>query len=354
MAASAFHCCHSLLCLLKWRSDLRTSWGTRLSVFLSPPLESYRSHFFSSASGGAIRRRLPGDLNSLAASFLLPLLFLCYLLVASVALSYEAFKDGRRDDGDPGVGCEPELGVRASGAALLRGPEPAQLVQPTADARAQEAQQHRGQAVGPRAQQAAQTKGLSADICTCHAHMASVSSLFYHLHSSVASICLPCASPRVCKCACSLSPGVFLHTHCWLLFSADSSIDSPRGGDGEWKVVWSLTCLDSCPGKDNNSFSFYCHLVGPGAHCITAPMSHSKKQSACECRLFFIFFTRLEVIHQIKIHCQWMRKEEMPQLFPFVLPACWQFFFPASLFLGVITSVSLNRAASVVFLLLQH
>lgn len=64
------------------------------------------------------------------------------------------------DDGNHGVGCKLELGVRAPGAALLRGPEPAQSVQPTTDPCAQEAHQHRGQAMGPRPQQAAQTKGL--------------------------------------------------------------------------------------------------------------------------------------------------------------------------------------------------
>lgn len=195
---------------------------------------------FFSASGRAIRRRLPGDQNSLIASFLPPpLLLLRYLLVVSVALSREAFKDGVWDDGDPGVGCEPELGVRASGAALLRGPKPAQFVQPAADPRAEEAQQHRGQAVGPRAQQAAQTKGLSADICThtrTHVtHTRPVFPLFFiictlPIHQSVASICLPCASPCVCVFVRSLSPGVFLHT---LLFSADGSIDCKRGGDVE-------------------------------------------------------------------------------------------------------------------------
>lgn len=65
------------------------------------------------------------------------------------------------DDGDPCVGCKLELCVRASGAALLRGPEPAQSVQPAPDPGAQEALQHGGQAMGPRPQQAAETKGLT-------------------------------------------------------------------------------------------------------------------------------------------------------------------------------------------------
>lgn len=63
-------------------------------------------------------------------------------------------------DGDLGIGCKLELGVRASGAALLRGSESAQSVQPATDPCAQEAQQHWGQAMGPRPQQAAQTKGF--------------------------------------------------------------------------------------------------------------------------------------------------------------------------------------------------
>lgn len=51
--------------------------------------------------------------------------------------------------------------MRASGAAVLRGPEPAQSVQPAPDPGAQETLQHGGQAMGPSPQQAAETKGLT-------------------------------------------------------------------------------------------------------------------------------------------------------------------------------------------------
>lgn len=73
-------------------------------------------------------------------------------------------------DGDLGIGCKLELGVRASGAALLRGSESAQSVQPATDPCAQEAQQHWGQAMGPRPQQAAQTKGFWLTYVHTHTH----------------------------------------------------------------------------------------------------------------------------------------------------------------------------------------
>lgn len=64
------------------------------------------------------------------------------------------------DDGDSGIRCELELCVQPYGAALLPGPEPAKLARTAPDSCAHEPQQHWGQAVGSRAQQAAQTKGL--------------------------------------------------------------------------------------------------------------------------------------------------------------------------------------------------
>lgn len=77
-------------------------------------------------------------------------------------------------DGDLGIGCKLELGVRASGAALLRGSESAQSVQPATDPCAQEAQQHWGQAMGPRPQQAAQTKGFWLTYVHTHTHTQAV------------------------------------------------------------------------------------------------------------------------------------------------------------------------------------
>lgn len=72
-----------------------------------------------------------------------------------------------------------------SGAALLCGPEPTQSVQPATDPCAQEAHQHRGQAMGPRPQQATQTKGLW--LTYAHTHVTHTHRLFPFFLSFVLS-----------------------------------------------------------------------------------------------------------------------------------------------------------------------
>lgn len=143
------------------------------------------------------------------------------------------------DDGDSGVGCKLELSVRAPGAALLHRPEPAQSVQPAADPCAQEAHQHRGQAMGPRPQQVAQTKGLWLTYAhTSHPYTSCfLSFIFPHSHLfffiyrvSFPSVSLLC-SVNPSACACALSPWPFLSAQSGLLFLSDGSIDSGRGSD---------------------------------------------------------------------------------------------------------------------------
>lgn len=149
------------------------------------------------------------------------------------------------DDGDPGIGCKLELGVWASGAALLRGPEPAQSVQPATDPRAEETLQHRGQAMGPSPQQTAQTKGLRLT----HAHTShTYTSCVFSLLSALPRICsllfITVSLPSVCSAclSCSLSmcafaPRVsFFHCrvdYCSYLMALLTAVDT---------VIAKLTC----------------------------------------------------------------------------------------------------------------
>lgn len=113
-------------------------------------------------------------------------------------------------DGDLGIGCKLELGVRASGAALLRGSESAQSVQPATDPCAQEAQQHWGQAMGPRPQQAAQTKGFWLTYVHTHklwfCSLIFFSSSIYHCVTSICWFSLSfILSSSLSVCVCSLN-----------------------------------------------------------------------------------------------------------------------------------------------------
>lgn len=119
----------------------------------------------------------------------------------------------------------------APGAALLHRPEPAQFVQPATVPRAQEAQQHRGQAMGSSPQQAAQTKGLQLT----YAHTLTQVMAVFLLFLLFVLYCLLHPSLMLgvflSVCAHSLCLGVFLLMQTWLLFLSDCSTGCNRAID---------------------------------------------------------------------------------------------------------------------------
>lgn len=145
------------------------------------------------------------------------------------------------DDGGPGFGYKFELCLWAFGAALLRGRQPS--VQPAADPCAEEAPQHRGQAMGARAEQAAQTKGLQlmhthachrhtwALFCPCHPLLHSSLSLFHLFALPVFHTVFICID-SICKSVCQLwAHHSVLHSSL-LIFNF-----SKTNRDGFWSIA---------------------------------------------------------------------------------------------------------------------
>lgn len=136
MGASCSLACHHSLPILKWLSD-------GIWIFFFP------FHWWIPGVH-LVPRSLKGCVR-------------IHPLLPSLRVVSSALRKGHSgsiwDDGDPCVGCELEFSVWASGAAMLRGPEPAQPG-PATDPCAKEAHQHWGEAMGSRPQQATPTKGL--------------------------------------------------------------------------------------------------------------------------------------------------------------------------------------------------
>lgn len=141
-------------------------------------------------------------------------------------LSYHSVEfKGFWDDGDSGIWCELELCVWPFGAALLPGPEPAKLVRTGPDSCAHEPQQHRGQAVGSCAQQAAQTKGLWL-MCThtgCPSPFIFVFPAVLFITLSLPSVCAVMLSVFLSMCTPSSPRGFSLNAR-WLLFWSDAAL----------------------------------------------------------------------------------------------------------------------------------